>query len=86
MRATAATNLARKGESIKNVQAYLGHSDIQTTLKYYVHLIDDDKIATAETMGDILAGCSEKCSQGVESSESKIISINSILDEKCAIK
>ena len=65
---------------------YLGHSDIQTTLKYYVHLVDDDKIATAETMGDILAGCSEKCLQEGESTQNKIISINSILDEKCAIK
>ena len=42
------------------MQAYLGHSDVQTTLKYYVHLMDDDKIATSDTMGGDYCGRCKK--------------------------
>ena len=56
LRATAATILASKGVPIKNVQAYLGHKDVQTTLSCYVHVLDADKIATATVMGNVFSG------------------------------
>jgi excisionase family DNA binding protein len=42
-RHTHATLLTEVGESIKTVQAQLGHSDLQTTLNTYAHVIPDSQ-------------------------------------------
>ncbi len=42
MRHSHATNLIRAGWDMSYVQKRLGHSNIQTTINTYVHLIDDD--------------------------------------------
>lgn len=65
LRHTAATMLARR-LPVKQVQAFLGHEDVSTTLNIYTHITDADKISTAQTMSGILKGlksCSEKCSE-----------------------
>lgn len=61
LRHTAASLLARR-LPVKQVQAFLGHEDVSTTLNIYTHIVDADKISTAETMGSILKSCSEICS------------------------
>lgn len=53
LRHTAATILAKR-VPVKQVQHYLGHEDIQTTLKYYVHILDQDAIDTGNVMGNFL--------------------------------
>ena len=40
-RHTHATQLAESGESLKTAQALLGHSDLETTLNTYMHVIPD---------------------------------------------
>ena len=87
LRATAATILASKGVPIKNVQAYLGHKDVQTTLNYYVHVLDADKIATATVMGSIFAGaispdCTGGCSGRSGEVEDNVIPFKSIVPKK----
>ncbi|MDJ0535658.1 MAG: tyrosine-type recombinase/integrase [Xenococcaceae cyanobacterium MO_207.B15] len=42
LRHSHATNLVRAGWDMSYVQKRLGHSDIQTTINTYVHLLDDD--------------------------------------------
>ena len=42
LRHTHATELIRAGWDMSYVQKRLGHSDIQTTINTYVHLLDDD--------------------------------------------
>ncbi|MUG92599.1 tyrosine-type recombinase/integrase [Scytonema sp. UIC 10036] len=42
LRHSHATNLIRAGWDMSYVQKRLGHSDIQTTVNTYVHLLDDD--------------------------------------------
>ena len=42
LRHSHATNLIREGWDMSHVQKRLGHSDIQTTINTYVHLLDDD--------------------------------------------
>ena len=53
-RATAATILAGKGVPIKQVQAYLGHKDVQMTLSYYGHLDMHRKQLLTEKMASSL--------------------------------
>ena len=90
LRDTAATILARR-VPIKQVSGYLGHKDVQTTLKYYVRLMTEDKIETSNAMGDFLAGagfassCSESCSESGETDTDKVIFIDTILPKKLAI-
>lgn len=65
LRHTAATLLATKA-SPKQVQEFLGHEDIATTMNIYTHLLDSEKRATSNLMNTILetaAVCSEKCSE-----------------------
>lgn len=66
LRHTAATILAKR-VPIKQVQAFLGHQEIQTTLNIYTHISGEDRLATANAMGDFLneSGfpCSESCSE-----------------------
>lgn len=65
LRHTAATMLARR-LTPKQVQRYMGHEDIKTTLGIYTHITDSDMLATSQAMNGILesAGfCSERCSE-----------------------
>ena len=69
LRHTAATLLATKA-SPKQVQEFLGHDNISTTMNIYTHLMDDEKKATSDLMNNILETaviCSEKCSERQES-------------------
>ena len=68
LRHTAASLLARK-LPVKQVQAFLGHEDVSTTLNIYTHIVDADKIYTAQTMGSILKSCSEICSENCSESQ-----------------
>lgn len=47
-RHTHASLLFAAGASIKDVQARLGHTDIQTTMDIYTHVTDEAKEKTAE--------------------------------------
>lgn len=65
LRHTAASLLATKATA-KQVQAFLGHSDIGTTLNIYVHSFDESRKETSNIMNSILENsvlCSEKCSE-----------------------
>lgn len=65
LRHTAASILARKATP-KQVQEFLGHEDISTTMNIYTHLMEDDRRATSCIMDEILKNsvfCSEKCSE-----------------------
>jgi integrase len=53
LRHTAATLLAREA-SPKQVQSFLGHSDLDMTLGLYAHLLEPDRQATAGIMDGIL--------------------------------
>lgn len=55
LRHTCATLLLAAGVSIKTVSERLGHEDITTTLKTYVHLMPGDQERATEAMGDILS-------------------------------
>ena len=54
LRHTAASLLAGAGVSPKQLQAFLGHEDISITYDVYVHLANEDTIATSQKMDDIL--------------------------------
>ena len=53
LRHTAASLLARR-LPVKNVQEFLGHEDVSTTLNIYTHIFDADRQVTAQTMSSIL--------------------------------
>lgn len=66
LRHTAATLLATRATP-KQVQSFLGHEDISTTLNTYTHLLETDRKITSGIMDDILKDgvfCSEICSEG----------------------
>ncbi len=66
LRHTAATLLATRATP-KQVQSFLGHEDITTTLNTYTHLLEADRKITSGIMNDILKDgvfCSEICSEG----------------------
>ena len=50
---TAATILTSKGVPIKNVQAYLGHKDVQTTLNYYAFRLAAKVVMDVMTEGQM---------------------------------
>ena len=65
LRHTAATLLATRATP-KQVQNFLGHEDISTTMNTYTHLLDKERRATSGIMDGILKNsvfCSEKCSE-----------------------
>ena len=65
LRHTAATVLARE-LTPKQVQAFLGHEDFQTTMNIYTHIETQGKINTSCTMDSIIKKaefCSETCSE-----------------------
>ena len=49
-RHTLATNLINKGIEISTVASILGHSDIQTTIDYYVHISKENKTKAIEKL------------------------------------
>jgi integrase len=51
-----ATELAGRGASPANVQARLGHANLQTTLGYYVHPLASGDEELADTIGQIMRG------------------------------
>ena len=64
LRHTAASLLATKATP-KQVQEFLGHEDISTTMDIYVHLLDDERKETSKLMNSILENaevCSGICS------------------------
>jgi hypothetical protein len=52
-RHTHATILAEVGESLKTAQALLGHSDLETTLNTYMHVIPNSQRRAVERVGDL---------------------------------
>ena len=54
LRHTAASLLASAGVPPKQLQTFLGHEDISITYDVYVHLANEDTIATSQKMDSIL--------------------------------
>ena len=50
MRHTAATKLMKRTGNAKLVQRYLGHSDVATTLRFYVDVFPEDLERAAEIL------------------------------------
>lgn len=69
LRHTAATTLAEAGVPPKQLQAFLGHDDIEMTLGVYVHAPDSAATETSSKMGEIMekiffpSKCSDFCSE-----------------------
>lgn len=83
LRHTAATILAKR-VPVKQVQAFLGHEDAQTTLNIYTHVQSEDRKKTSEAMEEFLydAGvikscgdCSENCSENTVKSQGKVVQL-----------
>jgi integrase len=53
-RHTHATLLSETGESLKTAQAILGHSDLETTLKVYTHVIPESQRRAIECVSGVL--------------------------------
>ena len=54
LRHSAATLLRSGGCDLKDIQAWLGHSDIQTTANIYTHQEDKRLVGMAEMMSDTI--------------------------------
>lgn len=54
IRDTYATTLIRRGASIHDVKALLGHSSIKITEKYYIFVFPDDKSKTVALLNDLV--------------------------------
>ncbi len=54
LRHTAGSLLLAQGVNIKQIQEFLGHSDVTTTLNIYVHTDEEAKKETAAAMGKVL--------------------------------
>ena len=50
LRYSCASLLYAKGVSLKDIQEWLGHSDISTTSNIYTHLNFDSKVASASAI------------------------------------
>jgi integrase len=48
------TWIGEVGESVKTVQAILGHSDLETTLNIYMHAIPDSQRRAVERVAGVL--------------------------------
>ena len=57
LRHTAGSLLLEKGLSAKQIQEYLGHEKVSTTLDIYGHLSVEGKAAAAQTMDSLLEIC-----------------------------
>ncbi|MFA7078604.1 MAG: site-specific integrase, partial [Syntrophomonas sp.] len=53
LRHTVATVLLQAGENIKTIQDMLGHSDVETTLNCYSHVLEDMKKGAADKLKSI---------------------------------
>lgn len=53
-RHTHATQLADLGESLKTVQTLLGHSDLETTLNTYTHVIPESQRRAVDRVAGVL--------------------------------
>lgn len=53
LRHTAATKLMRRTGNAKLVQKYLGHSDVATTLRFYVDVFPEDLKDAAELLSEV---------------------------------
>lgn len=60
LRHTAATKLMHRTGNAKLVQKYLGHSDVATTLRFYVDVFPEDLKNAAELLSDSHTGGYEK--------------------------
>ena len=54
LRHTAGSLLLAQGVNIKQIQEFLGHSDVTTTLNIYTHTDEEAKKETAAAMGKAL--------------------------------
>lgn len=54
IRDTYATTLIRRGASIHDVKALLGHSSIKITEKYYIYVFPEDKSSTVNLISDFV--------------------------------
>lgn len=68
LRHTAASILAKR-VPIKQVQAFLGHEDVQTTLNIYAHTHMEDALETSKAMGELLSANTFLCKRSENCSE-----------------
>ena len=54
LRASCVSILAHQGVDIKNIQDWVGHSDIATTMNVYARVNEDEKKKVAQTMSSAL--------------------------------
>ena len=52
LRHTVGTRLLKRYKNAKLVQRYLGHSDVTTTLRYYVDVFPEDLEEAAEALAE----------------------------------
>ena len=55
LRHTCGSMLINAGASPKQVQEYLGHEDVSTTLDIYTHLTKDKKTESSNILGGLLS-------------------------------
>jgi integrase len=55
LRHTCGSLLLNAGANIKQVQEYLGHEDVSTTLSIYTHLTKDKKTESSNLLGGLLS-------------------------------
>ena len=65
-RHTNAALLGEVGKSVKTAQAILGHSDLETTLNTYIHVIPDSQRRAVERVAEVLFPDVPKPSPGSE--------------------
>jgi integrase len=64
---------AKFGESVKTVQAILGHSELETTLNIYMHAIPDSQRRAVERVAGVLFPDVPKLASGHQSRRTKSV-------------